>query len=54
MALSVVNKIASLAAQNQLTITNANLQKARVGELQVADGSLAQVTTLLNRAVTPC
>ena len=94
MSLSVLNNIASLAAQNQLTITNANLQKALfqlssgsrinsgaddaaglaiadglqgnitaltqsarnandgVGELQVADGSLAQVTTLLNRAVT--
>jgi flagellin len=94
MALSVLNNIASLAAQNQLTITNGNLQKALfqlssgsrinngaddaaglaiadglhanitaltqsarnandgVGELQVADGSLAQVTTLLNRAVT--
>ena len=94
MALSVLNNIASLAAQNQLTITNSNLQKALfqlssgsrintgaddaaglaiadglhanitaltqsarnandgVGELQVADGSLAQVTTLLNRAIT--
>jgi flagellin len=94
MALSVLNNIASLAAQNQLTITNGNLQKALfqlssgsrintgaddaaglaiadglhanitaltqsarnandgVGELQVADGSLAAVTTLLNRAVT--
>ena len=94
MAVSVLNNIASLAAQNQLTITNANLQKALfqlssgsrintgaddaaglaiadglqanitaltqsarnandgVGELQVADGSLAAVTTLLNRAVT--
>jgi flagellin len=94
MALSVLNNIASLAAQNQLTITNSNLQKALfqlssgsrintgaddaaglaiadglhanitaltqsarnandgVGALQVADGSLAQVTTLLNRAVT--
>src|SRR5271166_5403919 len=94
MALSVLNNVASLAAQNQLTITNGNLQKALlqlssesrinsgaddaaglaiadglhanitaltqsarnandgVGELQVADGSLAQVTTLLNRAVT--
>ncbi|HXF12725.1 MAG TPA: flagellin, partial [Terriglobales bacterium] len=89
MALSVLNNIASLAAQNQLTITNSNLQKSLfqlssgsrintgaddaaglaiadglhanitaltqsarnandgVGELQVADGSLAQVTTLL-------
>ena len=94
MSLSVLNNIASLAAQNQLTITNGNLQKALfqlssgsrintgaddaaglaiadglhanitaltqsarnandgVGELQVADGSLAQVTTLLNRAIT--
>ncbi len=94
MALSVLNNIASLAAQNQLAITNGNLQKALfqlssgsrinsgaddaaglaiadglhanitaltqsarnandgVGELQVADGSLAQVTTLLNRAIT--
>jgi flagellin len=94
MALSVLNNIASLAAQNQLTITNSNLQKSLfqlssgsrinsgaddaaglaiadglhanisaltqsarnandgVGELQVADGSLAQVTTLLNRAIT--
>src|SRR6267154_505689 len=94
MALSVLNNIASLAAQNQLTITNGNLQKALfqlssgsrintgaddaaglaiadglhanitaltqsarnandgVGELQLADGALAQVTTLLNRAIT--
>src|SRR5437763_36604 len=94
MALSVLNNIASLAAQNQLSITNSNLQKSLfqlssgsrintgaddaaglaiadglhanisaltqsarnandgVGELQVADGSLAQVTTLLNRAIT--
>lgn len=94
MALSILNNIASLAAQNQLGITNNNLktalfqlssgsrintgaddaaglavadglqanitaltQSARnandgVGNLQVADGSLAQVTTLLNRAVT--
>jgi flagellin len=94
MALSILNNVASLAAQNQLTITNAGLQKALfqlssgsrintgaddaaglaiadglhanitaftqsarnandgVGELQVADGSLAAVTTLLNRAVT--
>ena len=94
MALSVLNNIASLAAQNQLAITNSNLQKSLfqlssgsrinsgaddaaglaiadglhanitaltqsarnandgVGKLQVADGSLAQVTTLLNRAVT--
>ena len=94
MTLSVLNNIASLAAQNQLSITNSNLQKALfqlssgsrinsgaddaaglaiadglhanitaltqsarnandgVGELQVADGSLAQVTTLLNRSIT--
>ena len=94
MALTVLNNIASLAAQNQLSITNSNLQKSLfqlssgsrinsgaddaaglaiadglqanitaltqsarnandgVGKLQVADGSLAQVTTLLNRAVT--
>lgn len=94
MALSILNNIPSLAAQNQLTITGANLQKtlyrlssgsrintgaddaaglaiadglranvsalsqsARnatdgVGKLQVADGALAQVTNLLNRAVT--
>ncbi len=94
MSLSVLNNVASLVAQNQLTITNGNLQKALfqlssgsrintgaddaaglaiadglhanitaltqsarnandgVGELQVADGSLAAVTTLLNRAVT--
>ncbi len=94
MALSILNNIPSLAAQNQLAITGSNLQRtlfrlssgsrinsgaddaaglaiadglranitaltqsARnandgVGALQVADGSLAQVTTLLNRAVT--
>ena len=94
MSLSILNNIPSLAAQNQLAITGANLQKtlfrlssgsrintgaddaaglaiadglhanstaltqsARnandgVGQLQVADGALAQVTTLLNRAVT--
>jgi flagellin len=94
MALSILNNIPSLAAQNQLSITNSNLQKtliqlssgqrinsgaddaagltiadglnaniaaltqsARnatdgVGKLQVADGALSQVTTLLNRAVT--
>src|ERR1700741_3039217 len=94
MALSILNNIASIAAQNQLGVTNKNLntallqlstgsrinsgaddaaglaiadglqanitaltQSARnandgVGELQVADGSLAQVTTLLNRAIT--
>jgi len=94
MSLSILNNIPSLAAQNQLSITGAGLQKtlfrlssgsrinsgaddaaglaiadglhanvtaltqsARnandgVGMLQVADGALAQVTTLLNRAVT--
>ncbi len=94
MALSILNNIPSLAAQNQLAITGGELQRtlfrlssgsrinsgaddaaglaiadglhanitaltqsARnandgVGTLQVADGSLAQVTTLLNRAVT--
>jgi len=94
MALSVLNNIASIAAQNQLNVTGSGLQKtlfrlssgsrinsgaddaaglaiadglhanitaltqsARnandgVGKLQVADGALAQVTTLLNRAVT--
>jgi flagellin len=94
MALSILNNIPSLAAQNQLSITGTELQKtlfrlssgsrinngaddaaglaiadglhanitalsqsARnandgVGMLQVADGALAQVTTLLNRAVT--
>jgi flagellin len=94
MALSILNNIPSLVAQNQLSITNQNLQKtlfrlssgsrinsgaddaaglaiadglhanetaltqsaqnasSGVGALQVADGALAQVTTLLNRAVT--
>lgn len=94
MALSILNNIPSLAAQNQLAITGSNLQRtlfrmssgsrinsgaddaaglaiadglranitaltqsARnandgVGSLQVADGSLAQITTLLNRAIT--
>jgi len=94
MALSILNNIASLAAQNQLAVTGANLQKTLfrlssgsrinsgaddaaglaiadglqanitgltqssrnandgVGQLQVADGALAQVTTLLNRSVT--
>jgi flagellin len=94
MALSILNNIASIAAQNQLAVTSKSLntalfqlssgsrinsgaddaaglaiadglhanitaltQSARnandgVGELQVADGSLAQVTTLLNRSVT--
>jgi flagellin len=94
MALSILNNIPSLAAQNQLSITGSSLQKtlfrlssgsrinsgaddaaglaiadglhanvsaltqsARnatdgVGMLQVADGALAQMTNLLNRAVT--
>lgn len=94
MALSILNNIPSLAAQNQLSITGSGLQKtlfrlssgsrinsgaddaaglaiadglhanvtaltqsARnatdgIGKLQVADGALAQVTNLLNRAVT--
>lgn len=94
MALSILNNIPSLAAQNQLAITGSELQRTLfrlssgsrinsgsddaaglaiadglhanitaltqssrnandgVGALQVADGSLAQVTTLLNRAVT--
>jgi flagellin len=94
MALSILNNISSLAAQNQLSMNGASLQKTLLalssgsrinsgaddaaglaiadglhanvtaltqsarnatdglGMLQVADGSLAQVTTLLNRAVT--
>ena len=94
MAISILNNIPSLAAQNQLSVTQANLQKTLeqlasgsrinsgaddaaglaiadglqanvtaltqsamnanegVGKLQVADGALSQVTTLLNRAVT--
>jgi flagellin len=94
MALSVLNNIPSLVAQNQLSITQNNLQNTLtqlssgsrinsgaddaaglaianglqanvtaltqsvananngVGALQVADGALGQVTTLLNRAVT--
>ena len=94
MSISILNNPASLAAQNQLGVTNSSLQKtlyqlssgsrintgaddaaglavanglmanitaltqsARnandgVGKLQVADGALAQVTTLLNRAIT--
>jgi flagellin len=94
MALSVLNNIPSLIAQNQLNTTQANLQNTLyqlssgsrinsgaddaaglaianglqanitgltqsvsnanngVGALQVADGALGQVTTLLNRAVT--
>lgn len=94
MAFSILNNIPSLAAENQLTITQNSLDKTLqelssgsrintgaddaaglaiangleanitaltqsaqnanngVGSLQVADGALAQVTTLLNRAVT--
>ncbi len=94
MAISILNNIASLTAQNQLSVTQSNLNKtlfqlssgsrinsgaddaaglaiadglhanitaltqsaqnanSGVGSLQVADGSLAQVTQLLNRAVT--
>jgi flagellin len=94
MPIGILNNIASLAAENELTITNNNLNNTLlqlssgsrinsgaddpaglaiangleanisaltqsasnasdgVGALQVADGSLAQVTTLLNRAVT--
>jgi flagellin len=94
MALSVLNNIPSLVAQNQLQVTGNNLQNTLfqlssgskinsgsddpaglsivnglqanisaltqssqnatdgVGQLQVADGALSQVTTLLNRAVT--
>lgn len=94
MALSVLNNIPSIVAENQLDITQGNLQNTLtqlssgsrinsgaddaaglaianglqanitgltqsvanandgVGALQVADGALGQVTTLLNRAVT--
>ena len=94
MALSVLNNIPALAAENSLTVTQSNLQNTLeqlstgsrinsgaddaaglaianglqanisaltqsvqnanngVGALQVADGALGQVTTLLNRAVT--
>jgi len=94
MGLSILNNIPSLVAQNQLSVTNENLQNTLfqlssgsrlntgaddpaglaianglqanisalqqsaqnasegVGNLQVADGALSQVTTLLNRAVT--
>jgi flagellin len=94
MPIGILNNIASLSAENQLSVTNSNLQStlyqlssgsrinsgaddaaglaianglqanitaltqsARnandgVGMLQVADGALAQVTSLLNRAVT--
>ena len=94
MALSVLNNISAIVAENQLNSTNASLQNtltqlssgsrintgaddaaglaianglqanvtaltqsvananSGVGALQVADGALGQVTTLLNRAVT--
>ena len=94
MALTILNNIAALAAENQLNITTSNLNSTLeqlssgsrinsgaddpaglaianglaaniaaltqsasnatdgVGELQVADGALSQVTTLLDRAVT--
>jgi len=94
MPIGILNNIASLAAENQLDVTNNNLQNVLyqlssgsrintgaddaaglaianglqanvtaltqseqnandgVGAIQVADGALAQVTTLLNRAVT--
>jgi flagellin len=94
MSLSILNNPASLAAENELNITSANLQTTLfqlssgsrinsgaddaaglaiadgleanitaltqsssnatdgVGKLQVADGALAQVTSLLNRAIT--
>ncbi|MGA2001843.1 MAG: flagellin [Terriglobales bacterium] len=94
MALTILNNIAAIAAENQLNITSSNLNSTLeqlssgsrinsgaddpaglaianglaanvaaltqsssnatdgVGELQVADGALSQVTTLLDRAVT--
>ncbi|MGB2592267.1 MAG: flagellin [Candidatus Acidiferrum sp.] len=94
MAISLLNNIAALEAQNQLDVTQSKLQNtlfqlssgsrinsgaddaaglaiangleanitaltqssqnanSGVGSLQVADGALAQITTLLNRAVT--
>jgi flagellin len=94
MALTILNNIAAIAAENQLNITSGNLSSTLqqlssgsrinsgaddpaglaianglaanvaaltqsssnatdgVGELQVADGALSQVTTLLDRAVT--
>ncbi len=94
MAISILNNIPALAAENQLSITQANLENTLqqlasgsrintgaddpaglaiadglqanvtaltqsslnanegVGKLQVADGALSQVTTLLNRAIT--
>jgi flagellin len=94
MPIGILNNIASLSAENQLSVTNTQMQSVLyqlssgsrinsgaddaaglaiangleanvtaltqseqnandgVGQLQVADGALAQVTTLLNRAVT--
>jgi flagellin len=94
MALTILNNIAAIAAENQLNITSNNLRSTLeqlssgsrinsgaddpaglaianglaanvaaltqsasnatdgIGELQVADGALSQVTTLLDRAVT--
>ena len=94
MALTILNNIAAIAAENQLNITSNSLNSTLeqlssgsrinsgaddpaglaianglsaniaaltqsssnatdgVGELQVADGALSQVTTLLNRAIT--
>ncbi len=94
MAISILNNIPALAAENELSMTQANLQQTLeqlssgsrinsgaddaaglaiadgleanvtaltqsslnanegVGKLQVADGALSQVTSLLNRAVT--
>jgi flagellin len=94
MALTILNNIAAIAAENQLNITSGNLSSTLqqlssgsrinsgaddpaglaianglaanvaaltqsssnatdgVGELQVADGALSQVTTLLDRAIT--
>jgi len=65
MALSILNNVASLAAQNQLTITNAGLQKAlfqlssgsRINTgaddaagLAIADGLHANITALTQSA----
>src|SRR3977135_1685947 len=65
MALSVLNNIASLAAQNQLTITNGNLQKTLLqlssgsrlntgaddaAGLAIADGLHANITALTQSA----
>jgi flagellin len=94
MALTILNNMAAIAAENQLNITSSSLNSTLaqlssgsrinsgaddpaglaianglqanvaaltqsssnatdgVGELQVADGALSQVTTLLDRAVT--